>query len=211
MSGMVCGKSRLERCKMMKLTSISLILLVGFCASGAAGAMVQDTDFGIFSASVTATSLGPGSWLFEFDVTNTQSPQVLHGNLDGFFIQLPQSGTIANSTVPGADWTFGITAASGWPNAGIEAVSLPEYEWRVWWGQTPQSTFGAGLTAHFTLEMDNVNVGQTQVVLVNYVSGNYQYTDPLFILAPVEIPEPATLSLLAIGACLPLFRRRGNA
>lgn len=68
---------------------------------------------------------------------------------------------------------------------------------------------GAGLTAHFSVQVDDVGVGQTQAVMANYISGvATTYTAPYAILGPTTIPEPLTVALLAVGGLLLLPRRR---
>ena len=173
-----------------------------------------DTDFGGFYLHATATPLGENSWLFEYDVTNTQSVHVIYGFFDGFFIQVPSVATPTNVTVPepyGGQpgyWTFGETAPAGWPGAGLVDMMVPDYDLYVWWGQTPGSTYPPGATAHCSFEVDNVSVGQTPAVLANYISGvATTYTFPYDILAPVFIPEPVTLSLLVTGGVVMLKRR----
>jgi len=194
---------------MKALTRIlPVILVLTLSASGLATVIEQDTGFGSYLLEATATPLGGDSWRFDYAITNLQSPHTVYGSLDGFFIQIPQSATNIVPTVPppppggSGYWTFGITDPAGWVGyVDLYTPWLPGYDWYVWWGQSPAATYGPGLTAYFSLEIDNVFVGQSPAILVNYISGvATTYTDPYAILAPAEVPEPLTLSLLAMGA-----------
>jgi len=193
---------------------------------------------GEYSITASATQIGPSSYSFLYDVTNNnQQVGDTATGLAGFYIQVPESASISNITVPPAYfgghgfWTFDFrsTPTATRPGSALEVLNAPEaplksgYKWLLWWGNHPASVYPIGTTAEFSFQADGVSLGTSPAVQVTYWNG---YTPPVnseyvafngryysaysaTLISPV-VPEPSSIVLVcsALGGVAALRKRK---
>ncbi len=208
-------------------------ILLGYVLIVASSTVQAISLSGQYIIDASATSLGPNSYLFEYNITNIDqeiSGASYYTGLDGFSIQVPQSALISNITVPYSyngsigywDGLVGGTEPTIFNSP--EASLLPGNMWLSWGGYHTESVYPIGTTAYFSFQADNVNLGTASGVPVTFwniavpntpyvtASNGANYTAySIDIIAPTAVPVPATIWLLVSGL-IGLFgiRKRAN-
>ena len=215
----------------MKANCKSMVVAGGTLATAwlllAAATTAQAVPLGPeYTINATVTPLGGDAYRFQYDITNnTQQVGSAQTGLDGFFVELPPSSSVSDVVVPapfyGSPGYWAASLGSPFAYTVPEITPDPNTQWQKYWGANPASVYPIGSTASFSFVADNVTVGAARSVAVTYwafetpltplyfTSTHGHYTGySTMLLGPTEIPEPATLGLLAMGGLAMLRRRR---
>ena len=202
--------------------------------SGAASATVDLSNQ--YKLSSFANQIDTNEYTFTYVVKNLTQTAGSQTGLDGFTIYVPDSAVLVTTTHPlpasGAEhapgyWSEGSGSGLSLGGDGSQDLSAPAgYTAYTWWGQYPQSVYGTGKTASFSITLDNVTVGSNTVGISTYMAngtiagqafahnqyGNYTTFTTSAVSALAAVPEPETYAMLVAGLGLMglIARRRKN-
>jgi hypothetical protein len=159
------------------------------------------------SATISSSSLGGGDFQYTLDLTNTST--------DGSKI-----GTFWFAWVPGVDFMeakpTSITFPSGWSDNITGSDNTSDGNAIQYLAGSSASYLSEGNSDTFTFDSTETlsqllgpsSYGGHQVETTSFIYQQGIFSDAGFQFAAAAVPEPATLSLLAIGSVGLLVRRR---
>ena len=186
------------------LTRLCFTLVgLGLASSGMAGLNA--------SATMTSTQIGTNQWHYDLTLDNTGTTDI--GTF--WFSWIPgedlMSSPASNISSPtywsGIDTTFG-----GIDGHAVEWTVLPGYPYALNQGNE-LSGFGFDSSVPPSAFTGNSTIFSTLALTVSYVYIGQPFLDPgaaFDAVPPAPTPEPASLSILALGAGLLLMRRRSK-
>ena len=174
---------------------------------------------GQYSVTTTVTPIDSDSYVFTYSVFNVnQQIGLTRTGFDGFYIQIPKSGSISNISVPPpfygfpGHWEYLGVESPYWLNVP-EAPDIPRTEWIRFWGYEWASVYPINSTATISFQADGVTVGTTNAITVSFwalqnppepyvvpPSGGRYTGFSTALLGPIAVvPESSTALLLGIG------------
>lgn len=162
------------------------------------------------------------SYIYTYRVTNigpVQPPEI-HKGLCGYFLAVPTTTRIVGFTCPPPGMGYGhwdnLNPDNNW---NVLDAAPPNYRWFGYWGTDWGSIYPPGTTAVFTLETEkNTIPGSTPGWEVTFWgewasqnNNNFYSGTRIATLGPtLPVPEPATISALALGLLAIVRKRRSS-
>ncbi len=210
--------------KLVKLSAAALLL-----ASGAAGAV--EALSGQYTLAASATHVSGSTYTFDYAVTNNNQTAGGQTGFDGLTIFVPDSALFVGSTHPqpfvGTEFNPGYWSEGAAPSLNLlgdhsQDLTAPAgYHAYTWWGQYTESVYQVGSTAHFSITLSNVAVGDNTIGMSSYFGysvpnqnyaanqwGNYTTFATSDVSPMAAVPEPETYAMLFAGLGLIGFMAR---
>ena len=206
----------------LKLAAIAVVAVLSNAASA-----VETNLSGQYALTSSATAVAGHSNQFVFDYSVTNLGQGYAGTqtgLDGFTIYIPTGAQVLSVTPPApyvgnpGFWSTGASTgldlALGGGNTTQNMVAPAGYQAFTFWGQYTESVYQQGSTAHFSITLGNVSVGNNTVGISSYYGnygvpsgqsfvnnqyGNYTTFTANALSAVNAVPEPETYAMLLAG------------
>ncbi|MHA4871127.1 PEP-CTERM sorting domain-containing protein [Duganella sp. PWIR1] len=215
--------------------------LSAFVVAAAFSTMAGAVETGLqgqytLTSSATQVVGDSNQYVFDYAIKNvSQGYKLTQTGLDGFTIYIPNSAEVISVTAPtpyiGAPgyWSTGASASLDLRGDGSQNMVAPTgYKAFTFWGQYTESVYQIGSTAHFSITLDNVSVGQNTVGVSTYFGGygvpsgqefahneygNYTTFTTNAVSAIAAVPEPETYAMMLAGLGLVglIARRRRQA
>ncbi|WP_373991936.1 PEP-CTERM sorting domain-containing protein [Duganella sp. BuS-21] len=218
--------------------SLKLSAFIAAAAFSTLAGAVENGLQGQYTLTSSATQVigDSNQYVFDYAIKNvSQGYELTQTGLDGFTIYIPNSAEVVSVTAPspyfGAPgyWSTGASASLDLRGDGSQNMVAPAgYKAYTFWGQYTESVYQIGSTAHFSITLDNVSVGQNTVGISTYFGGygvpsgqefahneygNYTTFTTNAVSAITAVPEPETYAMMLAGLGLVglIARRRRQA
>lgn len=215
--------------------------LSAFVVAAAFSTMAGAVETGLqgqytLTSSATQVVGDSNQYVFDYAIKNvSQGYAGTQTGLDGFTIYIPTTAEVISVTAPtpyiGAPgyWSTGASDSLDLRGDGSQNMVAPTgYKAFTFWGQYTESVYQIGSTAHFSITLDNVSVGQNTVGVSTYFGGygvpsgqefahneygNYTTFTTNAVSAITAVPEPETYAMMLAGLGLVglIARRRRQA